>query len=544
LSAAGATLVAVAVGSAALAQLSADDRKCTDAVYKSARNIGNQEQKNDGSCVKNATGGAGDDACVDAEGAKAAGKRPKLTDLFAAGGKCETPPAFGVNTTGGGNDIADAIEDGADNIVRGVFGDPVDGLVNGDKCQQAIAKRTGKKYDTALKAFRGCAKSLAAVNAIADLNGCVSTAVNDAKVTGVQGKLAGDITKKCTTFPPAGAEDGDCSSCATDAACATCIGNIVDCESCRAMNKETGGSADCDLVDDGLANGSCGGCALAAGRYTQTTVAGGTLRVATFAEFPFPAGGSTIQDVSAGDANCVHTTTVPYPGGLTVPVFCVPALGATTSVTQSGCGVGRIDSNGGSDFTVKEDGDTSELTVCGVLQGVCPASGPAPDSSGRLDITVGDGIADTCGGGTANAIVTIPVNTLTWVAADTSCPDSDGTYNVGTDTQLAAFPQTLDLTTDTATARFTDISGDGCAKSGLGPNGPFSKTGACIDTGAGTVTVAAAGTIFSSGGPTYDLLFSTRQPATISGPTAGSSSCGSPPLINFGGLASRCLVGP
>src|SRR4051812_37370760 len=102
---AGTAAVAV-IGTAAFGQLTSDERKCTDAVYKSARNIANQEQKNDAGCVKNATGGAGDDACVDAEGAKAAGKRPKLTDLFGAGGKCATPPAFGVNTGGGGNDIA------------------------------------------------------------------------------------------------------------------------------------------------------------------------------------------------------------------------------------------------------------------------------------------------------------------------------------------------------------------------------------------------------------------------------------------------------
>ena len=59
-----------------------------------------------------------------------------------------------------------------------------------------------------------------------------------------------------------------------------------------------------------------------------------------------------------------------------------------------------------------------------------------------------------------------------WVAADSSCPDSDGIFNFGTDTELAAFPQTLDLTTDTNTAQLVDIAADGCAKSGLGPAAP------------------------------------------------------------------------
>jgi hypothetical protein len=286
-------------------------------------------------------------------------------------------------------------------------------------------------------------------------------------------------------------------------------------------------------------------CAMAPGRYTFTTT-GGTLRVSTFAPFAFPAGGTTIQDVGTPNVNCVHDTVVPYPGGLTVPVFCVPALGATTQVTQTGCGIGKVDSDGGSDFTISERGDTSETTVCHVHQSLCPASGPAPDSSGRIDVTVGDGTADTCAsGGTGNAVLTIPVNTLTWVAADSSCPDTDGTYNPGTDTKLAEFPQTLDLTTDTNTAQFADIDSDGCAKSGLGPTGPFASTGQCVNFGNHTVNIAASGTVFSSGGPTYDLLFTTVQNNTMSGPSAsGGATCGSPPVINLAGSATRCLVGP
>ena len=312
-------------------------------------------------------------------------------------------------------------------------------------------------------------------------------------------------------------------------------------------------------------------CPLAApNRYTLTTT-GGALKVASFGAFAFPAGGTTIQDVSAGDANCVHQTVIPYPGGLFVPQFCVPALGATTSVTQSGCGVGEIDSNGGSDFTVSETGDTSTSSICSVLQATCPPVGPAPDSSGRLDVTVGDGTADTCSSGTANAITSIPVQTLTWVAADSSCPDTDMTYNPGTDVELATFPQTLDLTTDTSSAKFAELgTANACTKSGLGPAGPYNNNaicvsagnpypcctgvgtgtctglkGACIDLGLQKVSVVGSGTIFSSGGPTYDLLFETINTDNITGPTAfGGATCGSPPSINFAGSATRCIVGP
>lgn len=560
MSAAVASALAVVVGSAALA----DDAKCRDAVYKTARNVGNQEQKGNGACIK---GGA---ACTGTTSPKASDQAGKLAALFNTGGKCDPVPAFGTNP-GGPSVISQGIIDGSDNIILGIFGDPPTGVAAGDKCQQAIAKRTGKKYDTQLKAFRTCGKTAASAGA---LDACVGTAVNDQKAVGVQGKLASDMGKKCTfNSPPAGLETGDCASCTDAATCAACIGDIVDCNACLAMNGETGGSADCDLIDDGSVNGSCGAppppACQPGGIYTQTTTGGG-LRVGSFAPFPFPAGGTTVQHVGDPDADCVHDVVIPN-GGLTVPPFCVPALGATTQVTQTGCGVGKIDSNGGSDFTVDEKGDTSEGGVCGVTQGSCPLAGPAPDSSGRLDVTVGNGSADSCaGGGLGNAVVSIPVNTLTWVAADLSCPDSDSTYDVGTDTQLAEFPQTLDLTTDSAVAIFTDIDSDGCLRSGAGPNsfanqnglcvgagdpmscctgagvGPCPTViGNCIDFGAGTVSVAASGAIFNSGGPTYDLLFATVQNATISGPSgAASATCGTPPVINFSGAATRCLVAP
>jgi putative intracellular protease/amidase len=64
--------------------------------------------------------------------------------------------------------------------------------------------------------------------------------------------------------------------------------------------------------------------------------------------------------VAAGDANCVHATVVGFPGGFSAPNFCVPALGYTVSVTQTGCGAGQIDSDGGSDYKIEELNDTSD----------------------------------------------------------------------------------------------------------------------------------------------------------------------------------------
>lgn len=294
-------------------------------------------------------------------------------------------------------------------------------------------------------------------------------------------------------------------------------------------------------------------CPLAAGRYTITQLEGGKLQVASIAGddgtgFPFPPGGTVIQDVGTGDANCVHETVVPAAGGFSAPVFCIPGLNFTVQVVQSACGVGQIDSNGGSDYTVTEIGDTSDSSdTCDLPAVGCPPGPPSAaerDGSLRVDITVGNDTADTCpGGGTANAIVAIPVRTTTWLAADFSiCPDADGMFNPPADTLVLEIPQILDFTTDVTTARWSDIDSDGCSIAGAGPPGGLTRTGICIDTTAMTVTTAAAGTIGSAGSPLFDLTFATLLPNALSGPIAsGGATCDPRPVINFTGDATRCI---
>jgi hypothetical protein len=287
-------------------------------------------------------------------------------------------------------------------------------------------------------------------------------------------------------------------------------------------------------------------CPLDAGTYQITSVTGGRLRVGNLAEFDFPAGGEIIADVSPGDAQCVHSAVVPFPGGFTAPAFCIPTLGFTVKVSQTACGIGQMDSNGGADYTVTEIGDTSDTNgPCNLPQARCPASGPAPDNSIRVNVTVGDGTTDTCaGGGTANVISSIPVFTVTWLETGSQCPAVDGSFNPEKgDALISQFPQILDFTTDTAVTKFQDLDGDGCAKSGVGPlNGFPARTGTCLDLDAKTLTTVAAGTVGSTGGPLYDLAFVTSLPNTFA--RTGDqmhATCESPPLINFNGTVDRCI---
>jgi hypothetical protein len=346
-------LLAMTIGSAANA--APDIAKCEDAVAKGSRNVGNQEQKKNRKCVKD---GAGDvDACVDAESPKAGIKRTKLQDLYAPGGKCDGVAAQ-VNPDA--NDIADDTEDAAGDILRGAFGDPVDGIVSGSKCHDKIAKRAGKKFDTELKAFRGCVKTNAPLTQL-EVDACVAAGVNDAKAQStVQPKLLADITGQCTfSSPPAGLEDGACAAC-NDAAClATCVGDIVDCQACLAMNNSNNGGASCDLLDDGSVNCSCfvGACCGSGVAEGSEQCDGGDLGSCPGGAGCFPAGGpnececqpASCSNIDANGANAnssgtFFTTSVGAPqsgakycGGLSV----ANAFGTCVTDVECGGSVGQ-----------------------------------------------------------------------------------------------------------------------------------------------------------------------------------------------------------
>ena len=106
-------------------------------------------------------------------------------------------------------------------------------------------------------------------------------------------------------------------------------------------------------------------CPLEAGSYTFTQGAGGFLTPDGLDPFPFPPGGTILLDVGTPDADCVHPAVAPATTGFVVPQFCIGTVNFNVSVVQSGCGIGQIDSDGGSDYEVREIGDTSSPTVCG-----------------------------------------------------------------------------------------------------------------------------------------------------------------------------------
>jgi len=370
---------------------------------------------------------------------------------------------------------------------------------------------------------------------------------------GADGSVAINELIICVNIALGSAQVSSCSACDADGNGMVTINELI-----QAVNAALVG---CGPVP--TPTGTIGGCPLEQGAYTVTSVAGGELTVATFTPFPFPPGGVLKEDVSAASMpECVHSVVVPFPGGFQSPVFCVPALGFTVEVKQTGCGIGQLDSNGGSDYTVTEIGDTSDTSdVCHIPQtGPCGPS--SDDSSVRVDVTVGDGQPDTCTApGTANAIVAIPVVTTTWqerssgdlcgtVDPATGEPNgADGTFDPGNggptdDLLIVRFPQILDFTTDTNTTRWEDLDGDGCIIAGRGPKAGLTNTGVCLDIDGHTITTAASGPIGSAGSPTFDLTYSTKLVNSFSGPDAPlGATCDNPPQINFTGLAHQCIHG-
>jgi hypothetical protein len=286
----------------------------------------------------------------------------------------------------------------------------------------------------------------------------------------------------------------------------------------------------------------------------------GVLLVSTLAPFPFPAGVTTVINVGPPDATCTHDAIIP-PGGFTVPVFCIPALGFTSQVEATGCESGGADGNGTvwdqsatcPDADVSRVGDTTDPdgNACGTLGTGClnpPTPGSAgADTAGNINTTRGDGACDTTAG--VHTQLDVPVLSTTWNDLDGNCPDDDLMYDPGTDTLVTQFTFILSPTTATSNADYTDLNGDACLFAGNGPdhtkhcsldasrpcasNGhctnPAPNAGTCVDgpiigspapgpccvQGQAT-TVVATGVAFTGGAPLYDILFANQTPSTIS----------------------------
>ncbi len=132
---------------------------------------------------------------------------------------------------------------------------------DGARCQQTMAKDALRCIDVVLKEFGRCEKRGLAdgtINRRSSLDAClgVDTSGKIAKTCdAVTGKIGKDIVKRCSTLDLATVFSG-CAS-ADLGQTSACIADAAACRGCLLLDEGKALGHDCDLFDDGVANGSC-----------------------------------------------------------------------------------------------------------------------------------------------------------------------------------------------------------------------------------------------------------------------------------------------
>ncbi len=258
---AAAVLSTAAVDAVAQVQ-SAEQQACINALNKAGTKVAATQAKENAACLKNAAAGVQPNAqaCLTADA------KLKVTKAMDKTGdaevkKCTTAPDFGrasVATINGGARNEEV------NLVAEIFGpDLTPAVISaasdsiGAACQLAVMKAYEKVAATKLKVFLKCKKAGLKAGTIfsqATLEACFDTVAADGSVAKAVAKLGPTITKKCPGVNIAAAFPGVCASAIDFPAC---VDTRVECRACLMLDAMDGLGRDCDLFDDGVANGSC-----------------------------------------------------------------------------------------------------------------------------------------------------------------------------------------------------------------------------------------------------------------------------------------------
>ncbi|RMF24114.1 MAG: lamin tail domain-containing protein [Deltaproteobacteria bacterium] len=179
----------------------------------------------------------------------------------------ERYPSFGATDDA---TVSTAGTDRPRDLLRDVLGSDLDAATirlsadkDAAKCQQSLAKDVLRCLDTIGKEFSRCKKTGLADGAIrrtSELGACLGADARGkiAKTCDpVVGRIRRDLDNRCVSagvdllaaFSPCGSSDA--------AAVAACIWAAADCRACRMYGEGDALDLDCDIFDDGVANGSC-----------------------------------------------------------------------------------------------------------------------------------------------------------------------------------------------------------------------------------------------------------------------------------------------
>lgn len=354
-------------------QLTKDEQKCIDGMNNKARLVSKAQNKEVRACIKNSGKGkeAAAEACLTADPkGKVAKMQSKVQDTFAK--KCTggEPIQQGVTTMNAAH-VQGPLDLGHD-----LFGDPINQSTvtpaekAAQKCQDKAIQRAGQVFDTQVLEFRKCKKTgmkEGTITTSAELRAsCLTPGVPDAKgkIAKKVTKLQADVEKNCgsvaadlgTLFP--GLPAGTCH--ATVADLATCITDRVECRVCQTLNAADGMDRDCDELDNGALDGSCGG------GFTQVTcdlAGGGASQIQIFAEAfgatPLALDMSGSIDLASVPADPVTGLAVARCDVNAIDPVTIPAIGVVCIDPAAGCPLGERDCDGGSALgaDVLADGD-------------------------------------------------------------------------------------------------------------------------------------------------------------------------------------------
>lgn len=177
--------------------------------------------------------------------------------------RCSTTPPFG---TAGSAIAGQAAVDSRLLLAEDWFGTDMDAAVvpfsaqfQNAKCQFLAIRRVDRLLLGMLRAYGRCARD--AVRSFdsseLSLSDCVLAMDQDRKVVRGQAKLRRELEApagKCTDRNQSALFPGDCAGAGDFAGC---VGDLADCWSCNYLKAAGGLSVDCDLHDNGAADGSC-----------------------------------------------------------------------------------------------------------------------------------------------------------------------------------------------------------------------------------------------------------------------------------------------
>ncbi|MEE8142497.1 MAG: hypothetical protein V3T77_05310, partial [Planctomycetota bacterium] len=269
----------------ATAQQTPSEQKCTNALNKNGSKVSKDMSKQAESCLKNFGKGKplSPDVSVDTleecvlDDPKDKIQKRKDRTESAFDQFCDPLPGFGATDPNTVNDAAMAKEL---NILRDIFGSDLDLVAiaesdpsftdpgdarDASKCQRKVLKAVFKCQQAKMKEFLKCKKAGLKDLSIFDASGleaCYEGAdpINiSKKCTSPNGGIFKAVFKKCDKVDQRAFLSELFPGCVTDDSfgLAACLDRIVECRFCQYANAADGLNRDCDLFDDGQANGSC-----------------------------------------------------------------------------------------------------------------------------------------------------------------------------------------------------------------------------------------------------------------------------------------------